>query len=361
MTGQQIHQILMEQGIEPTSVVHRSEPRIVLRFEKNDRLNEAVRQVPGRLWSRTLNAWHIPKSKNLLVQLLKNLGHNLNPPEVIMHTPEMAAFLEKLTLKSYSANTLRTYRSAFSEFAASFRTVALDSLTKSQIEQYLAGKLKEKRWSESAMNTSVNAIKFYYEQVLGRSRKLYNVTRAKKPMQLPAVFGESEVKQILAAAENLKHRAMLCLAYAAGLRVSEIINLKLVDVDSSRMVISIRNGKGKKDRQVMLSERLLILLREYYRQYKPGTWLFEGSSGEQYSMRSVQMVLQSAKKKAGIRKKGSIHALRHSFATHLMEGGTDIMAIKELLGHTSLRTTARYTHVSTKHISKIQSPLDKLI
>jgi site-specific recombinase XerD len=361
MTGQQIHQFLLQQGIEPFSVIHHGESRVALRFEKNERLNQAVRKVPGRLWSRTLNAWHIPKRKNLLLQLLKNLGHAHIAPEFPVHRPEMSAFLEKLALKCYSTNTIRTYRSAFSEFAASFRNVALDSLTKPQIEQYLAGKLKEKKWSESAMNTSVNAIKFYYEQVLGRSRTLYKISRAKKPLQLPAVFGESEVRQILAAAENLKHRAMLCLAYAAGLRVSEIVNLRLADVDSSRMVITIRNGKGKKDRQVMLSERLLILLREYYRQYKPGTWLFEGHIHVQYSMRSVQLVLKCAKEKAGIRKKGSIHALRHSFATHLMEGGTDIMAIKELLGHASLSTTARYTHVSTKHISKIQSPLDKLI
>ncbi len=138
-------------------------------------------------------------------------------------------------------------------------------------------------------------------------------------------------------------------------------NLKTSDVDSSRMVITIRQAKGKKDRQVMLSEKLLVLLREYYKEYRPAPWLFEGQGGERYSARSVQLVLSDSKYKAGIRKKGSAHALRHSFATHLMEGGTEILSIKELLGHSSLRTTTRYLYVSKKHISKIQSPLDKLI
>jgi len=165
---------------------------------------------------------------------------------------------------------------------------------------------------------------------------------------------------MLKACENLKHKTMLCLSYACGLRVSEIVNMKIRDIDSKRMVITIRQSKGRKDRQVMLSEKLLILLREYYKQYKPVLWLFEGQFGGEYSIRSVQKVLERVKEKSGVKKKGSIHALRHSFATHLLEGGTDLISIKELLGHSSLSTTAIYTHVSKKQISKIQSPLDKL-
>ena len=153
---------------------------------------------------------------------------------------------------------------------------------------------------------------------------------------------------------------MLSLAYSGGLRVSEIVNLQLRDIDSQRMVILLRQAKGKKDRLVMLSEKILIILRVYYLEYKPQKWLFEGQSGDQYSTRSVQMVMQAAKKKAKVYKKGSIHALRHSFATHLLEGGTDIISIKQLLGHNSIRTTMQYTHVSKSHINKIQSPFDKL-
>ena len=153
---------------------------------------------------------------------------------------------------------------------------------------------------------------------------------------------------------------MLCLAYTGGLRVSEIVSLKIKDIDSARMVITIRQSKGKKDRIIMLSDKLLEMLRIYYKEYKPKAWMFEGPGEKQYSTRSVQKVLEQIKDKARIKKEGSVHALRHSFATHLMEGGTDIMSIKELLGHDSLRTTSRYTHVSKKHIANIQSPLDKL-
>lgn len=145
-----------------------------------------------------------------------------------------------------------------------------------------------------------------------------------------------------------------------GLRISEIVNLKINDVDSKRMVIKLVQAKGKKDRQVMLSERLLIMMRAYYKEYEPKLWMFEGQMGEQYSTRSISKVMQQCKEKANVKKKGSVHAIRHSFATHLLEGGTDLLIIKALLGHNSLRTTMQYTHVSKKHISKIQSPLDKL-
>lgn len=177
---------------------------------------------------------------------------------------------------------------------------------------------------------------------------------------LPTVFDESEILAIIKATDNLKHKTILCLAYAGGLRISEIVNLKINDVDSKRMVITLKQAKGKKDRQVMLSERLLVMMRAYYKVYQPKIWMFEGHAGEQYSPRSISKVMQQCKAKAHVNKKGSIHAMRHSFATHLLEGGTDIISIKELLGHNSLRTTMQYTHVSKKHLSKIQSPLDKL-
>lgn len=216
------------------------------------------------------------------------------------------------------------------------------------------------KWSATTQNQLISSIKFFYEQLLRRPKDIYDLPRAQKPEQLPTVFAESEIRAIINACDNLKHRTILCLAYGGGLRVSEIVNMKIADIDSERMVIQVRQAKGKKDRQIMLAEKLLTMLRVYFLEYRPKKWLFEGQFGEQYSARSIQVVLQKAKEKAGIKKKGSIHALRHSFATHLLEGGTDIMSIKELLGHTSLRTTMTYTHVSKKFISKIQSPLDKL-
>ncbi|MBK5284050.1 MAG: site-specific integrase [Bacteroidia bacterium] len=278
-----------------------------------------------------------------------------------MQQKALAAYVELLRLKNYSPNTIKNYRNWFILFLNHFPDRKPSTISKYEIMDFLVAFRNSSKWSATSQNQLINSIKFFYEHLLKKPREIYELPRAQKPFQLPAVFAEEEVKKIITASKNLKHRSMLCLAYAGGLRVSEVVNLKLKDIDSKRMVITLRAAKGKKDRQVMLSEKLLLLLREYVRETKPKVWLFEGQYGGQYSSRSVQEVIQQAKQKAGIKKKGSIHALRHSFATHLLEGGTDIISIKELLGHNSLKTTSIYTHVSKKHLSKIQSPLDKLL
>jgi site-specific recombinase XerD len=187
-----------------------------------------------------------------------------------------------------------------------------------------------------------------------------DLPRPKKPLLLPKVMGEKSIGRIIRETENIKHRCMLMLAYAAGLRVSEIVAVRLKDIDSDRMTIFISRAKGKKDRVVGLSAMLLQELRQYYIQYKPKAYLFEGEQGRMYSTRSVQKVFQSAKERAGIKVPGGIHTLRHSYATHLLESGTDIRFIQELLGHNSILTTRRYTHVSIQFTSKIRSPLDDL-
>jgi site-specific recombinase XerD len=278
-----------------------------------------------------------------------------------VHHAAIEAYTGLLKLKNYSAATLTTYRHWFMIFLCHFPKHKPSTITKAEVMDFLLAYRNSEKWSATIQNQLINAIKFFYEQLLKRPNEFYDLPRAQKPEHLPSVFDEKEIKQLITATENLKHRSMLCLAYAGGLRVSEIVNMKIADIDSKRMVITLRQAKGKKDRQVMLSEKLLVLLREYFKEFKPKLWLFEGQSGGQYSTRSVQEVIQQAKQKAGIKKKGSIHALRHSFATHLHEGGTDITSIKELLGHTSLRTTMIYTHVSRKQLAKIQSPLDKLL
>ena len=204
---------------------------------------------------------------------------------------------------------------------------------------YLLWFRNQPKWSATSQNQLISAIKFFYEQLLKRPADSYDLPRAQKPEQLPTVFDESEILAIIKATDNLKHKTILCLAYAGGLRISEIINLKINDVDSKRMVITLRQAKGNKDRQVMLSEKLLIMLRAYYKEYEPKLWMFEGQMGVQYSTRSISKVMQQCKAKANVKKKGSIHAIRHSFATHLLEGGTDLLSIKALLGHNSLRTT----------------------
>jgi len=277
-----------------------------------------------------------------------------------IHQKALDAYVEILKLKNYSENTLINYRNWFLFFLNSFPDRKPSTITKDEIMCFLIAFRESKKWSATTQNQLINSIKFFYEQLLKRPKELYDLPRAQKPEQLPTVFSESEVLSILNATENLKHRTILSLAYAGGLRISEIVNLKIHDIDSKRMVITLRQAKGKKDRQVMLSEKLLVIFRTYYSAYKPKQWLFEGYGNEQYSVRSISKVMEQCKKKAGITKKGGIHAMRHSFATHLLESGTDILAIKELLGHNSLRTTMGYTHVSKKHLSKIQSPFDKL-
>lgn len=277
------------------------------------------------------------------------------------HILAFKAYSEKMTLLNYSGNTIKNYKNHFSKFLEYFKDKKPSGITKKEILEYLLAKWNNNKLSESEQNQKINSIKFFYEKVLNRSREVYEIPRPKKPFKLPEVFSENEVRRILDAAGNLKHKCILCLAYAGGLRVSEIINLRIGDIDSDRMIIHIKNSKGKKDRIVMLSKKLLLILRDYYKSYKPKSYLFEGMNGGKYSARSIQALLKNVKSKAGVTKRGSVHTLRHSFATHLFEGGTDILSIKKLLGHNSLRTTMIYTHVSKEHINKIQSPLDKLL
>ncbi|HNQ61577.1 MAG TPA: site-specific integrase [Bacteroidia bacterium] len=277
-----------------------------------------------------------------------------------MQIAAINAYVALLKLKNYSENTIKTYRNWFMFFLKCFHDRKPSQIRKEEILDLMISLHDNENWSATGQNQMINAIKFFYEQLLKRPREMYDLPRAQKPKQLPTVFSEKEVLSIIKATGNLKHKTILCLAYASGLRISEISKMKIRDIDSDRMVINIRQSKGKQDRIVMLSERLLLLLRTYFLEYKPKVWLFEGQTGGQYSIRSISKVMEQCKRKARVYKKGGIHALRHSFATHLLESGTDIMFIKELLGHQSLQTTMTYVHVSKKNISKIQSPFDKL-
>lgn len=282
------------------------------------------------------------------------------PLQYDMHLLALQAYVEMLKLKNYSPNTIANYRNWFIFFMNGFPEKKPSTITKNEILDFLVGFRNSEKWSATSQNQLINSIKFFYEQLLKHPKELYELPRAQRPQVLPTVFDGAEILAIINVTENLKHKSILCLAYAGGLRISEIVNLKIYDVDSKRMVITLRQAKGRKDRQIMLSEKLLDMLRAYYKKYRPKIWMFEGLYGSQYSKRSISKLMQECKQKAGVYKKGSIHAMRHSFATHLLEGGTDLISIKQLLGHNSLRTTLQYTHVSRKHMSKIQSPLDKL-
>lgn len=215
-------------------------------------------------------------------------------------------------------------------------------------------------YSISMQDQVINAIKFFYEMILERPREYYHVERPRNERKLPVVLSGEEVREILIQVKNIKHKCLLMLIYSGGLRIGEALNLKPTDIDSKRMLIHIRTSKGNKDRYVTLSKHLLDILRIYYKAYKPKKWLFEGPNGNQYSYRSSVNIFNRAVSKAGIKKQVSLHTLRHSFATHLLEDGTDLRIIQVLLGHNSSKTTEIYTHVSGAQLQKIKSPLDNL-
>lgn len=268
--------------------------------------------------------------------------------------------LQKLETMRYSPQTISTYKQLMEEFINYFPAKAIDDITEPEIVAYIRYLVKERNISASYQNQAINAIKFYYEKVKGGARKFYQLERPLKEQKLPTVLSVEEVQAMIKATANLKHKTMIMVCYSAGLRLSELINLRLADVDSHRMQISVKGGKGKKDRYTLLSEKLLPLLREYFKAYRPQVYLFEGSDGGQYNGRSFQHVVKSALQKGGVHKHATVHTLRHSFATHLLEAGTDLRYIQSLLGHSSSKTTEVYTHVTSKALSGIRSPLDSL-
>jgi site-specific recombinase XerD len=273
------------------------------------------------------------------------------------------AYLEKMQLLNYSRNTMRTYHALLLRFLNTYATAGLaviNAFTPEQVNQYHIA-LQAKGQSYSYLNQSINAIKFYYCKLLGRpDMGLAEVNRPAQEKKLPKVLSKEEVAAILKAPENLKHRCLLQLLYSGGLRIGEVINLQLTDVQSQRRLLLIRGGKGYKDRTTLLSPRLLAELRQYYKMYKPKVWLFEGQEGGAYSVESIRNVFRAALKKAGIKIAATPHSLRHSFATHLLEQGTNLRYIQALLGHNSSKTTEIYTHITQHGLEKIISPLDGL-
>ncbi len=269
-------------------------------------------------------------------------------------------YISQLTMKRYSKSTIRTYTDLFGEFINYYPQLDPKEISEKEIIQFLRYLVDERQVSASYQNQSINAIKFYYERVLGGRKKFYFIERPQRERRLPVVLSEEEVVRLIEVTENLKHKCLLMLIYSAGLRISEALHLQLKDIDQPRRQIVIRNAKGNKDRMGLLSESLLPLLNEYLQLYEPKTYLFEGMSGGKYSSRSAQSILRRAVQKASIHKRVTLHTLRHSFATHLLENGTDLRYIQTLLGHNSSKTTEIYTHVSTKALKDIKSPLDRL-
>lgn len=270
-------------------------------------------------------------------------------------------FKNYLISQRYSPNTIKTYTDALGVFFQFHSNKAAEQLEIADIIDFNTGYILRKNLSASYQNQVINAIKLFYRNRFNRVMDLNNIQRPRREKRLPNVLSKQEIKAIIEAPTNLKHRAMLSLIYACGLRRSELLNLSLSDVHSDRNLLFIRQSKGKKDRVVPISNKIIEMLREYYKAYKPKTWLFEGQiPNTKYSEMSLAKVLKQALKKAGNQKPVSLHWLRHSYATHLLESGTDLRYIQELLGHASSRTTEIYTHVSTKNLQQIRSPFDDL-
>ncbi len=266
-----------------------------------------------------------------------------------------------LQSRRYSENTVITYIEALTTFLLFFADKTVDEITNEDIVTFNNDYILKRKLSSSFQNQVVNSIKLFFKTVQNKAIDVTLIHRPKRSKALPNVLSKEEIKLLLNTPVNVKHKAMLSLLYACGLRCGELLDLQPMHIDSNRQVVIIKNGKGKKDRIAPLSAKIIELLREYYVMYKPRKYLFEGQDkGNKYDARSLQLVLKQNLVKAKIAKPVTLHWLRHSYATHLLEAGTDLRYIQEILGHTSSRTTEIYTHVSTKSIQKIVSPFDTL-
>ncbi len=267
-----------------------------------------------------------------------------------------------LQLKGYSENTIRTYLGLLTVFMETcmLKMDQLSRASEKELLPVLINHMNKKKYGYTSQKQLIAAIKILYKEIYRTKLSLSNIYPTRRPYELPTVLSKREVSQLLDNTGNLKHKSMLSTIYALGLRSGELIRLRPEHIDSERMMVSIISGKGKKDRVVMLSPKLLNLLREYFLMYKPKKYLFEGRKQNLYSSSSLQKVFLLAKRRAGIKKNATLHTLRHSFATHLLENGTDIRIIQKLLGHTNINTTLVYTKVSNKIITQVRSPLEDL-
>lgn len=385
-------------------LMHKETMQIGIYFPLNFKLNNEVLKAKAR-WSNTNKCWYIPCTQEAYKkieialeakatinadELKKYLQQKKKPPPTLkgaIQTPtlkgakaasvfpplgagvspnnqlQLQNFVQQLTLKAYSLSTIRTYRNEFTVFLTTLKKVDAESLTTQKIKDYLEYCFTALKLTENTIHSRMNALKFYYEQVLGREKFFWEIPRPKKAFILPKVLGEDELRKLFNSITYKKHKAILFTAYSAGLRVSEVVSLQIKHIDRSRMQLFIEKSKGKKDRYVGLSPVLLDILENYYKEIKPKPikYLFEGQyPGNAYNARSAQKIFQIAKQKAGIKKEIGFHSLRHSFATHLLEKGIDIKYIKDLLGHFNIHTTERYLHVKKEKLINIISPFDDL-
>lgn len=345
---------------------------ILIRFKWNNAIINYLRGLGTARWNYSRRAWYIPDYKfnekefreqlstlalvSEGIELDETLTRSAIQRAGIFRLPE--GYVEMLTIKRYSESTKKSYTAYMLDFVMAFEGEDLSEITMQEINAYILHLIEEEKISASQQNLRINAIKFYYEKVLGRERQYYNIERPRKEQKLPDVLSREEVFSMLVSLENLKHSCIIAVIYSCGLRREEVLSLKVEDINSDRMTIKIRDAKGNKDRYVQLAKFTLEILRKYYKKYQPREWLFESPSGGKYSASSIQKIVKKAGREAGIKRRVYPHLLRHSFATHHLEQGTDIRYIQDWMGHHSIKTTQIYTHVSKASFDRFQNPID---
>ncbi len=344
-----------------------------------------VKNIHGRRWNPEAMIWELPNTQLTMRFLEKYLKEHLQwtfQPDLEklperLETAPATPFLSKeppkakyeaavvaleqcLTLARYSHRTIKGYKQCFRDFILFYDNTKPTQITRPQMDGFIAHLITKHKISESYQNQYLSAIKFFYMNVAKQEEKVLDLIRPKKQEKLPHVLTEEEVVKFLKAIDNPKHKLMMMLIYSAGLRLGEVANLRMADLQPKENRLFIRNGKGKKDRCSILSDKVCALLSDYLELYSPIEWLFEGNTGGKYADRSVQGIFEAARAKSKINPYATVHTLRHSFATHLLEKGVDLRYIQDLLGHESSKTTEIYTHITSKGLHKIKSPLDDL-
>jgi integrase/recombinase XerD len=341
-------------------ITHRHQKRIAVWFEKKPDLIARIKKLDGAKWSSSLKVWHLPDTLENRERFDLEVDKGKGVP-YLDKIEQIEIFKKYLNTKRYSANTVKTYSEALQTFLFYYNHKNIKDISNQDVVEFYNDYILEKKLSVSFQNQIVNAVKLYFKTIKETAINVDKIYRPKREKLLPNVLSKEEIKKILNVHTNIKHKAMLCLIYSCGLRRSELLTLKPNDIDSKRNLVIIKQAKGKKDRIAPLSPAILEILRDYYKQYRPKDWLFEGQHpNTPYDERSLGSVLKQALQKAGINKPVTLHWLRHSYATHLLESGTDLRYIQEILGHKSSRTTEIYTHVSTKSLQKVKSPFDDL-
>lgn len=336
-------------------------------------LRTAIKKMDSSYWHPQQKLWSVINTSKNFESLKKTCDGNYKIEKDVRFTPipsvkltqngiESLFALEKaLVLKQYSASSIKVYKKMFSVFLGKFMHRNLKEVTKEEIEGFVYELIKKSKISESYQNQLINAIKAYYEHALKLPREYYDIQRPKKARNIPNVLSKLEVLNIVQAPQNIKHKAILCTIYSSGLRISELINLRIADVNSKDGYLFIKDSKGKKDRKTILSQQLVILLRTYYKEHKPSYWLFEGQTGSKYSVSSVRSIFRKAVKETNSNPWATVHTLRHSFATHCIENNVNMRHLQNMLGHNSPKTTEIYTKTIEINNKTITSPLDSLL